>query len=127
MHAHQLQEINSRDWDDFCRRISQQRQGAMTTIEMIGPDGIKTEKAGSATLESMVLDTHGTCNSVISIRVRNNREITHEIIDPIRVMLKQTGEQGEFNSVQIEAENGTTLLAFHPAIHARMLEGLRVS
>jgi hypothetical protein len=122
-----IREINSDDWQDFCQRLSRQRQGAQVTIEAIEPDGLKTEKVGNSTLESIAFDRQNSCNDVISLRVRNQREITYDIIDPVHILLEETSHPGDFNPVRIDGENGTTYLTFHPAIHVQMLEGLRGS
>ncbi len=120
-------EINSHDWRDFCQRISRQCQGAMISIELVGPDGLKTERARDLTLEDIVFDTKDPCNDMILVRARNTREITYDIIDPIYIRLRESASRNDFNPVQIEAENGTTFLTLHPAIHAQMLEGLKIT
>ena len=122
-----LREINSHDWGDFCRRISQQRQGASVRIETIEANGIRTERVGDGTFQSMDFDTSNPCNDVILLRVRNEREIAYDIIDPVHILLRETEPGEDFNPVQIEAENGTTFLTFHPAIHAQMLAGLKIN
>ncbi|MDB6020214.1 MAG: hypothetical protein JWQ04_71 [Pedosphaera sp.] len=121
-----LREINSHDWADFCHRVSRERQGATVRIETILPNGSKTERVGDATFQSMELDTRNSCNDVILLRVRNEREIAYDIVDPIHLLLRETQTGEDFNPVQIEAENGTTLLTFQPAIHIGMLAGLKV-
>ena len=122
-----IREIDSHDWQEFCRRISLQRQGAVVSIEVVAPDGLKTERAGNVTLQEMSFDASGACNDIISLRVRNEREELYEVIDPIHIKLKETENGNDFNSVQIDAENGTTWLTIHPAIHAQMLAGLKIN
>ena len=65
------------------------------------------------------------CSDVITLRLRAEREIVREIIEPIKLLLHPSGTGGDFNQLQIEAESGVMLLTFHPAIHARMLKGLK--
>ena len=122
-----MQEINSKDWREFCQRVDRQCQGAMISIELVEPDGLKTEITSDLTLEGMVFDTQDPCNDVILVRMRNGREITYDIIDPIHIMLRESEGRNDFNPVQIEAENGTVFLTLHPAIHAQMLEGLKIN
>ena len=78
-----------------------------------------------ATFESMVFDKSDACNDVITLRLRGDREIVHEIVDPIQITLSPTGAHGDFNPLQIAAENGTCIITFHPAIHAQMLGDLK--
>lgn len=122
-----IQELESPNWPDFCRRITAQRAGATVRLEVIEPDGVKTERAADATFQSLVFDKTDSCNDVITLRLRGGREIVHEIIDPIHIRLHPSGNSGDFNPLQIEAESGVVLMTLHPAIHAKMLEGLQTS
>jgi hypothetical protein len=119
-----MREIRSASWNDFCQRISRQQQGGTLSIAVVEPDGRTLETVSDAIFESMILDTSGACNNVISVRAVNEREIVHEIIDPIFILLRESNGSGDYNPVEIEAENGKTLLTFRPAIHEDMLEGL---
>lgn len=122
-----MREIDSKDWDHFCQRVSEERQGATVRVEAIEPDGLRIEKVGNSTLESIAFDARNQCNDVISLRLRNGREITYDIVDPVHILLEETSHAGDFNPVRIDGENGSTFLTFHPAIHEQMLQGLRVS
>ena len=122
-----IQEIKSSDWPAFCEQLSQQRAGAIVNLEVIKSDGIKTEQATSAAFQSMVFDKTDACNDVITLRLRGTREIVHEILDPIRITLHPSGTSGDFNPLQIVAENGTTIITLHPAIHAQMLGDMKAS
>src|SRR5882672_6374072 len=114
-----IHEIKSSDWPAFCKQLSQQRAGAIVNLEVIKSDGIKTEQVTSAAFQSMVFDKTDACNDVITLRLRGTREIVHEILDPIRITLHPSGTSGDFNPLQIVAENGITIITLHPAIHAR--------
>ena len=118
-------EINSHDWPAFCRRITEQRAAATVKLEAIGPDGIKTGLVDGGALQSMTFDGSDPCNDLIILRVRQTREITHEILDPIQIRLLPSGTPGDFNPIEIVAENGTTLITLTPSVHARMLEGFK--
>lgn len=122
-----MQEISSQDWQEFCRRVNRQRQGAMISIELVEPDGLKAEITRNLILEGMVFDTQDPCNDVILVRMRDGREITYDIIDPIHIRLRESEGRNDFNPIQIEAENGTIFVTLHPAIHAQMLEGLKIN
>ena len=122
-----LHEINSHDWTDFCNRINQQCRGATVRIESILPDGNKSDRVGEAIFEGMQLETNGSCNDVLHLHVRNEREVDFDIVDPIHILLRKTKAGDDFNPIQIEGETGTTFVTFKPAIHAQMLEGLNIS
>lgn len=122
-----IHEVKSTNWAAFCQRLTQQRAGALVKLETTESNGIKTERVASATLESMVFDKSDACNDVITLRLRNARDIVHEILDPIRITLHPAGDSDGFNPLQIVAENGTTILTLHPAIHAQMLEDIETN
>ena len=99
----------------------------MVKLETIDPTGTRTEPVAGAVFESMVLDTSDACNDMITLRLKGDREIVHEIVEPVRITLQPSGANGDFNPLQIAAENGTYIITFHPAIHARMLEDLKTA
>lgn len=119
-------EINTNDWADFCRRITQERRGALVSIATIFPDGEKRERVDNATLESLEFDTTDACLDVLRLRVKTGREDAFDVIDPRHIILEETQTRGDFNPIQIDGENGTTFLTVHPAIHAETLQGLKV-
>ena len=96
-------------------------------LETIESNGAKVERIASAAFQSMVLDKSDACNDVITLRLRNARDIVHEILDPIRITLHPSGDADGFNPLQIVAENGTAILTLHPAIHAQMLEDIKTN
>ena len=118
-------EINSSDWPVFCQRVSEQRTGAIVKLELFELNGVKAREIAGATFQSMVFDAAGACNNVLTFRLTNGREIVHEILDPIQIRLTPSSATGDFNPLEIKAENGMTTITFHPAIHAQILTGLR--
>lgn len=122
-----INEITSSDWPAFCRKITEQRAGTTVKLEVVESDGVKSERVGSATLQSMSFDKTDGCSDTITLRLRNEREIVYEIIEPIRLTLNPSGGSGDFNPLQIEAESGVTFITFHPAIHQKMLDGLKAN
>lgn len=119
-----IHEINSHDWPAFCRLVTTQRAGAMVNLEVTGSDGLKTELAANAVLQTMVFNATDGCSDTIIVRVGGTREVIHEIIEPIVIRLYPSGSSGDGHAIHIEAENGITILTLHPAIHPQMLEGL---
>jgi hypothetical protein len=119
-----IREIDSPDWPAFCERITRQLAGATATLEVTGRDGVKAGSGADAAFESMVFDKSGGCSDVIKLRLKGGKEIIHEIIEPIHIRLHPSSGTGDYNPLLIEAESGLVSLTFHPAIHARMLEGL---
>jgi hypothetical protein len=119
------QEIKNSEWPAFCRLLNRQLAGATVKLEVIEPDEVKTELVANATFQSMAFDKSDSCSDTITLRLRATREIVHEIIEPVKMLLLPSGAAGDFNQLQIEAESGVVFITFHPAIHEKMLEGLK--
>ncbi len=94
-------------------------------LEVLEANGVKTERFANVTFQGMSFDKSDACSDVISLRLKNTREIVHEFIEPIQIRLHPAEAAGIFNQMQIEAENGVAFLTFHPALNAQMLEGLQ--
>ena len=122
-----IQTINAPDWPAFCQRINEHLVSARVKIETTAPDGIKNELAANASLESMTFDGTDGCNNTITVLVKDTREVSHEIIEPIQIRLRSSGGSGDFNTVEIEAENGITIITLSPSIHPKVLAGLKLS
>jgi len=116
-----LHEIKFTNWPAFCQRLSEQRAGATVKLETIDLNGIRSELVASAEFQSIVFSKADACNDLIIVRLKNHSQIVHEILDPFRITLHAADGSGNFNPLQIAAENGITLLTLHPAIHAQML------
>lgn len=120
-----IREINSTDWPAFCQILSRQRSGATAKLEVIETDGVKSELAANAVFQGISFDKKDACSDAITLRLRSEREMVREIIEPIKLLLHPSGTGGDFDQLQIEAESGVILITFHPAIHADMLKGLK--
>src|SRR4051794_19829070 len=109
----QAQEIEHKLWREFCENFSALNRGSMMSVEQIGFDGRKHEIARDLPLERMTLDTTDACNDIVSVRLGESgqRSVTHEVIEPIHIRVKQNG--GGQKILQLEAENGLTLIHFH--------------
>jgi predicted transcriptional regulator len=115
------EEINAKDWKTFCERVTEMERGQMVTIEEVTADGAHREVARALPLEQVTFRTRDACNDAIAINGSDGFE--HEIVEPIHVRLKRNAEGG-FNPVQIDAETGTTILHFRPALKPTVVDGL---
>lgn len=120
-----IHEIKSSDWPAFCRKVTEQQADAMVKLETIEPNGVKTEQFANATFQSLVFDQTDACNDVITLRLRNTREMVHEILDPVQITLHPSGGIVDFNRLQIKAENGISIITMHPAIHMQLLNDFK--
>ena len=122
-----IREINSADWPVFCKRLSEQCAGATAKLEVIEPDGIKSERVGGANFQSLEFVKAAGCSDLMVLRLRSEREMIYEMVDPIRILLQPSGAGGDFNVLEIEAESGVSFITFEPAIHGLMFEGLKAT
>ncbi|MDB6024720.1 MAG: hypothetical protein JWM68_943 [Verrucomicrobiales bacterium] len=109
----QAQEIEPKLWREFCENFSALNRGSMMSVEQVGFNGRKDEIARDIPFEKMTLDTTDACNDIISITLGESgqRSLTHQVIEPIHVRVKQNGDGQKV--LQVEAESGMTLIHFH--------------
>jgi len=118
-------EIPSKDWEAFCRRVSELRHEATVTIEVLRPDGQRDEVARNAPLQQMKFELSPGCSDQIRVDIGagNEKPVTHLITEPIHIILRPA-DGGSFNPLEIDAESGTTLLTFRPAIRPDFVDDL---
>jgi hypothetical protein len=120
-----MKEIKNRDWNTFCQRLNEFERGASVDILWIDrASNAERPVARKAEFEEISFGKRDGCNDQITIRAGGATETRHEIVEPINIRLRESGKDGNYNGVAIEAEEGTTLLTFQPAIHAGWLGGL---
>ena len=119
-----IREVRNRDWGTFCERLNQFEGGASVSIEWIARDGFRDEIARNAAFEAIQIGKRDACSDRISVRCRNQNEVKHDVVEPIHVNLKETEGGGAFDTVMIEAEEGTTVMRFQPVIRTSWLDGL---
>jgi hypothetical protein len=121
-----MREIQNKDWADFCQRLNQFENGGNVTIEVQTRNGASVEIARAVPLGEITFGKRNDCSDQISIHSRGEEKADHDIVEPIRILLKEAEGGQAFNPVLIEAEDGITTLTFHPVIRASWLEGLRL-
>lgn len=118
-------EIPQQSWKQFCERISNLYRGAVS-IQLIDRDGNKRAVADDVPLRVVALQKQMVCNDIVTIEAGRpeERPLQHQIIEPIRIVLKRDGESGRYNHLEILAETGTTEIDFRPGINPALLEKL---
>jgi hypothetical protein len=124
-----MRELHNKDWRRFCERLNTLEGGATVTIEIVTREGVRMEVARTASFEGIAYDRSDDCNDVLTVRAtgQDNGTKRHTIIEPMHIKLKETETGAAYNSVLIEAENGITVLTFHPVLRPQWLEGLALS
>jgi hypothetical protein len=117
-------EISSGEWKQFCERFVELHQGTLMTVMKVEPTGEVQEVIKEMPLKKAWLE-NGECSDRIFFDFEQDgkRERIHEIVDPIHVKLREEA-QGK-KGLQIEAENGSTLILFRSGKLNELLSGLR--
>lgn len=122
-----MKEIRTQDWNTFCQRLNEFERGATVDILWIDRE-TKSERpvARGVAFEEMTFGRRDGCNDQIVVRAggEGGAETRHEITEPIHVLLRES--DGHFNAVAVEAEEGTTILTFSPAIQSNWLKDIRL-
>ena len=105
------QEISSTNWKTFCDRFVNLHRGTLMTVMKIEPSGQSHEVVRDIPLVKAWLES-GECSDRIffSFEQDGKRESIHEIVEPIHVKVREES-QGK-KGLQIDAENGSTLILF---------------
>lgn len=120
----QTGEVIPKHWKYFCQRVSETHKGALVQIQLAEADGGLRAVAGELPLQSFAFDDERNGYNdeiVIETGLPNERPLQHRIIGPVRVILRNGGNGNRYNQLQILAENGTTIMTFHPGISPELL------
>jgi hypothetical protein len=115
------EEIQSSDWAELFARLNDFERGQLVTIRAVGHDGSEEELGAAMALESIEFGPLNGCTDGIRIRAAGGFE--HVITEPLHVRLVRN-PTGGFNPVEIDAEEGSAVLHFKPALKPPVLEGL---
>ena len=122
-HSAMKEEVNSSNWKEFCQRLSDLERGQLVTVDLVEHNGEKRRAGSALAVENIEFQTLNGCNDGIVIRAQDGFQ--HTVISPIRILLVRNASGG-FNPVEIDAEAGSTILTFKPALNPTVLDGLQV-
>jgi hypothetical protein len=115
------EEIQSSDWKELFARLNDFERGQLVTVRIVGHDGAEEEVGRALGFESIEFVTLNGCSD--GIRVRATDGFEHVITEPLHVRLVRN-PSGGFNPVEIDAEEGSAVLHFKPALNPTILDGL---
>lgn len=119
-------EIPQKSWATFCTRLKDWYRGAVS-IRWIQPGGETQMVAEDEPLQTVAFEKHNQeCSDTMTIEtgLDEAHPTQYQIIEPIRILLRQNDESGRYNEVEILAESGKTEIIFHPGIDSGFLEKL---
>jgi hypothetical protein len=117
------QEIESTKWEAFCKKFLELNRGTLMTVNHVALGGQSSEVVRDMPLTGVRMESSGCNNSIfLNFSQAGRREITHEIIEPIHIALRE-GNEGH-KGLQIDAENGATIVLFHSGRVNELLQGI---
>ncbi|MBA4146846.1 MAG: hypothetical protein H0X66_01940 [Verrucomicrobia bacterium] len=104
--------IHPNQWGAFCEAFTELNRGTLMSVDLHHLDNRRDGIARDAVFQEMIWDTSPACSSIITLRFGQEGEMRtdHVVIEPIHLRVKQNGDGQKF--LQIEAENGVTLVNF---------------
>lgn len=116
-------EVKSANWKAFCDKFLELHRGTLMTVRQVTPNGQSTEVVRDMPLTGIWLGADA-CSDHLYLRFQQQgqREITHEIIEPIHVKLREESEGKK--GLQIDAESGSTLVLFSSGKVAELVEAV---
>lgn len=117
------QEIRETDWTHFCQKFQDLHKGQLMSIYQINPAGNQVEIARDMPLQD-IRYTRDACNDHIQLTLflEGKREITHDVIEPIHLKLREESEGTK--ALQIDGENGSAILRFSSGKIQELLRGI---
>lgn len=115
------EEIQSSDWMALCDRLNDFERGQLVTVSAVRHDGTERELGRALTLDSIRFTQTSGCNDAVVIRAVDGLE--HVALSPLHIRLVRN-PTGGFNPVEIDAEEGSVILHFKPALNPAVLDGL---
>jgi hypothetical protein len=112
-------ELSASEWPAFCQALNTHHQDARISLRSIGSDARPRVIFDDALLQSITFEhADNTCSDLIVIEAGDPdaRPASHTIIEPIRIILRHPTIGAAYREMEIVAENGTTLVDFHPAV-----------
>lgn len=120
------QEIPREEWTTYLDRFTQQHEGWLVTLEVMGTDIGAQQEVRDLPLEGITAASKDGATESIAINLGKTPEdhVTHTITKPARIWLEQTS-QGANAALEIEsADELKTLLRFRSALPADMVDGV---
>lgn len=104
--------IHPNQWRAFCEAFTELNRGTLMSVDLHHFDNRRDEVVRDGVFQEMILN-HDVCSDYLTLRFGQEGEMLteHVVIEPIHIRIKQS-EDGQ-KILQIEAENGITLVNFH--------------
>jgi hypothetical protein len=120
-------EVADRQWQQFCQQVQRLAGGVMASIQVQHPDGTTQAICWNVPLQRIAFDqTSDPCSDqlVLEVGLPGQKPVRHVVLEPIHLRLKNGKTGDRYHHLHILAENGTTLVTFHPGLSPALVRGL---
>jgi hypothetical protein len=118
-------EIPQKSWDTFCQRLQADYRGAVT-VRWTQPGSPARVIVENLPLRAFTFQKRNNeCSDTLTLEAAagNARPLQHQIIEPIRLVLRKNGND-RYHELDILAETGTTEITFTPGLEPALLDKL---
>ena len=119
-------EIPQKSWDTFCQCLKTDYHGAVT-VRWIQPGSEVRVIVENLPLQTIAFQKRtNECSDALTVEAAegNARPLQHQIIEPIRLILRKKDANGRYHELEILAETGTTEILFVPGLEPALLDKL---
>jgi len=122
-------EIPPARWAQFCDKLNESQLGTMMDIRLEAGGDLRLVAQSVPLQAAVFVETRDACNSIILIEfgLPDERPVQHSVVDPARIILRKQSDSDRYNLLEMVAENGMTVIIFHPGINRKVLNDLQIA
>ena len=118
------QEIARQDWTRELDIFSQEHDGWIVSVRVVDPNGREQTEVRTLPLHGVSVDDPRKTRVAITVGRAGNGHVTHEISQPVRILVERT-ETGADRGLSIRAADGsTTSVEFLSPMRPEEVDGL---
>jgi hypothetical protein len=122
-------EIPQHNWKAFCSSLTSLRGSLLDIRAQSAGNGVMADIVQAASLHAVTWDETGDrCSNILTFEFTSTTEgaSTHRIVEPIRLVLRNDTDNDRYNILDISAEEGVTVVIFHPGISLLLLDEVHI-
>jgi hypothetical protein len=111
-------------WRDELDSFSRQHEGWIVRVEVTGSDGRQRTEARDLPLQGVSADSQDASRVAIMVGQKPAGHVTHEVADPVDIVIEQT-DAGAERALRIRAADGsTTTVEFRSPMRPEQVDGI---
>jgi len=112
-------ELSSNHWPAFCKYVEDSHTNTLLKAERAASNGEMETIVNDQPLQAFAWQHQdNTCSDALLVKVGlpGAKPADFQIVEPIRMILRNPTDAGRFSTLEIVAESGTVLFKFHPGL-----------